>query len=122
FPPDPLSDRLMHRIITDFCEDLSSKHILERSCKVCACLYLKTDLVDLHKCPLDLGILYSPSTYVTRKERNTVEDDIDADPDSVVVKRTHYICDTCYKDLRKNKVPLHALANGNWIGDVPQVL
>ncbi len=40
FPPIPISDKLQHRIITNYCEDMNPANFHESGCAVCGGLTL----------------------------------------------------------------------------------
>ena len=59
---------------------------------------------------------------VTRKEQKNKEDPV-TELDGPVLDRTcNKICDSCRTSILKGNVPSNALANGLWIGEVPEEL
>ena len=55
FPPSPPSNRLMHKIITGFCNDTHPSKFEEAGCAICGQLVVMSDLIELAnvKCSLD---------------------------------------------------------------------
>jgi hypothetical protein len=78
------------------------------------------DLQHLSDIYLDLDILIRED--VTQKECMRSEDQIQGLKGPVLNKKSDHICKACYSSLSKGKVPLFALANGNWLGEIPSVL
>ena len=69
---------------------------------------------------IDLSFLHQDG--ITRKERLNPSDPI-ADLDEPILDYNFdSICNKCYKSMTKKKIPIPALANGKWIGDVPTEL
>jgi hypothetical protein len=59
---------------------------------------------------------------ISRKERRTVEDPITDLKGPVLDDSCKKICSTCQQALQKGKVPKYALANGLWLGSIPDEL
>jgi len=59
---------------------------------------------------------------VTRKERLAFEDPVQELGGPVIDSSCKDICQTCLRSLEKGKVPKLALANGLWLGPVPNAL
>ena len=66
-----------------------------------------------------LKILEAPS--VTKKERHKISDDLQEYP-LAIDHSCKTICNSCHGSLRNGKIPKMALANGLWLGQVPDVL
>jgi len=120
FPPPPVTPALQHMIISNACQDMSSNQISESGCAVCGQLTLVKDLIKLSEAHVDLNILINPG--ITQVEWFTSEDPIKDINDPVLVKDLYKLCKTCHKSLSKGKVPLASLANGKWLGDIPNQL
>ena len=120
FPPLPVTPALQHMIISNACQDMSSDQISESGCAVCGQLTLVKDLIKLSEAHVDLNILINPG--ITQVERFTSEDPIKDIDGPVLVKSLHKLCKTCHKSLLKDKIPLASLANGKWLGDIPNQL
>ncbi|KAH6867501.1 hypothetical protein BKA70DRAFT_1063735, partial [Coprinopsis sp. MPI-PUGE-AT-0042] len=120
FPPPVPSLLLQEKIIRNFCADLSPERVEEAGCCVCGQLKLKTDLIEAHQANLDLSILVSPG--MTRRERISLEDPI-CDVEGPIVDNTGFgVCSACRPSLRAGEIPKVSLANGLWLGQVPDVL
>ncbi|KDR65457.1 hypothetical protein GALMADRAFT_81852, partial [Galerina marginata CBS 339.88] len=120
FPPQPLTDKLQHTIISDFCNDIKPNKFEEAGCAVCGKLTLLTELLKLANLNLNLDILYQPG--VTQIERKSSDDPLEEIQGPVLENDLDSICQTCYKSVSKGKIPMFALANGKWLGKVPPEL
>ncbi len=67
-----------------------------------------------------MSILEVPG--ITRSERHSSEEPISDVPGPVIDPTTPYICLKCRASVREGKVPRSALAQGLWLGKVPEVL
>ena len=120
FPPKPLSAFLQHKIASNFCKDTSPKAFEESGCAVCGKLTLFTELHKLSKLELDLNVLTQQGvTQIERKSSDDVLEDING---PILEQELHNVCNLCYKSISKGKMPQFALANGKWIGKVPEEL
>lgn len=120
FPPCPPSSSQTEQIVNNFCADTSPSAIEESGCAVCGQLKLFTDLIPIDRCDCDLSLLIVSN--VSRQERWSIEEPV-RDLDGPVIDRScKNVCWTCIQSLQKGKTPKHALANGLWIGDVPDEL
>jgi hypothetical protein len=81
-----------------------------------------TPLKHLSKLPSikDLNLL--KSNGVTCVERNQESDPITEIDGPILASNCDKMCNNCEKYLTKGKVPLFALANGMWLGEVPEQL
>ncbi|KDQ25382.1 hypothetical protein PLEOSDRAFT_1013941, partial [Pleurotus ostreatus PC15] len=121
FPPPPPSPELKDQICEDFCNAMSPRIWEESACLVCAQLRPKSKLSDVGECPeINLNLLKRPA--VTRMERHTESDDINEMTEPVVLANCKTICTQCEASLRNSNMPKLALANGLWLGDVPEEL
>jgi hypothetical protein len=120
FPPDPLSKKLSHTIITDFCKDTAPEMFVELGCAVCGRLTQRNKLTNLTDAGVDLNIL--KAVGLTRVERHQQSDPVMDIEGPILDPDCDKVCKTCKVSLSKNKLPLNALANGLWIGKVPEVL
>lgn len=120
FPPPPMTEKDLHKIITNYCNDIQPHNFEEAGCKVCGEL---TKLTNLHHLDgLCFDYLRSHGHEVTRKERKSAEDPIEPIEGPVLDPHCSKICSNCKMYVEKQKMPVCALANGLWIGDVPDVL
>lgn len=122
FPPAPPSSALKREIVRGFCEDLSEENILEEGCAVCGCLGPKKDMVTITDDLFDKSILIDPTGRMTRAERGSSREPIHNIPGPVLDPTCDKVCPTCLGPLKKGNLPKLALANGNWLGEVPDQL
>src|ERR1700723_3407078 len=120
FPPSPPFSELQHTIVSDFCHDMSPSQFIESACAVCGQLTCNRDLQHLSDADLDLDILIREG--VTQEERKHSDDLIQSLEGPVLIENPQCICKSCYNSISKGKMPLLALANGGWLGEVPSVL
>ena len=120
FPPSPLNRHLEYQIISDFCKSTLPNKFEEAGCAVCGKLTPLFDLKSLSNLDLNLDIL--KQSGVTQKERLSSKHPIEDLEGPVLDKSLESICKTCHKSIVKGKVPQMALANGKWLGDIPDVL
>ena len=121
FPPVPLSSELSYTIASDFSDDTSPNKFIESGCAVCAKL---TPLAEMQKLSvvdgLNLSVLEKDG--VTRKEHLKSSDPHRELKGPILATNCQFICNACAKSVSKNQIPLFALANGLWLGDIPEVL
>jgi hypothetical protein len=120
FPPPALMPDLSHQVISNFCRDSSPDQFQEAGCAVCGSLIPLKLLRPLTNISGFLKIL--EVSGVTRSERKTTSDTICEINGPVLDRRCSQVCETCRVSLRRGKVPRLALANGFWLGDIPEVL
>ena len=120
FPPTPLDNELSQKIIYDFCEDSSPSAIEEAGCAVCGQLVPVSQLTRLKGVKNLLHVLQA--TGVTRFERSDMTQPIREYKGPVLDHACNQICNDCRQQVRNGKVPRFALANGLWLGAVPDVL
>jgi len=120
FPPSAPTSELQHTILYDACNSMSPTRFTEMGCTVCGRLTPISELQSLANSRLDLRILINP--YATRQERFSEADPISCLPGPVIERTLSQLCKTCHHSIAKGKVPSMALANGNWIGDIPKEL
>jgi len=119
FPPEPVDKVVIHEVVTAACAKTRSEMFEEAGCAVCGQLVPTSKLSKLSAVKHYLQILNIPGT--TRQERFTKNDKIKSYP--IAIDHTcNRICNDCRSTLRLGKVPRYALANGLWIGAVPEVL
>src|SRR6266700_3149648 len=111
---------LQYKILSNFCNDTSFKNFEESGCAVCGKLTLLTDLQNLSELELNLDVLIQQG--VTQRERKSSSDHLNDIDGPILEKDLNNICKLCYKSISKGKMPLFALANGKWIGRVPDEL
>jgi hypothetical protein len=120
FLPRPLNDRETRTVIRRYCDTMSPANFVEDGCAICGCLRPLKELTPLAEYAGDLTILEKEG--VTRKERFTIEDPIEELSGPVIAEGCSNICIECQLSLDKGVVPKLALANHNWVGEVPEQL
>ena len=120
FPPSPPSKRLMHKIISGFCNDTHPSKFEESGCAACGQLVVMTKLMKLTdvKCSLDPLVRKG----VTRLPQSSLDDPIREIDGPIVDVNCKHICHECVGFLEKKVMPPMALANGLWVGNVPKEL
>jgi hypothetical protein len=120
YPPPPLDDALSHKIISDFCANSNKTSIEEAGCGVCGQLVPTAQLTRLKAVKNLLTVLENPDvTWVQRKKNS---DPVRGYKGPVLDYSRDSICNGCRKHLRNGRVPRNALANGLWLGPVPEEL
>ena len=120
FPPSPTTCPQIEQIVNDFCADTSSSTFEESGCAVCGRLWPHAELTPFQDCACDLSLLIAGG--VIRKERLSTDNGVEEHSGPVVDKSCTNICETCIRSLGKGKVPKQALANGFWLGSMPDEL
>lgn len=120
FPPPPLPFEDETEIIRDFCKDIAPSRFQESGCAVCGQLTPETNLVPLSTTNCSLEPLIEPG--LVRLERRCGRQPILYDNGPVMEKTLSNVCVGCLADLDKGRRPLNALANGLWVGAVPNEL
>ncbi|KAI0337780.1 hypothetical protein BDW22DRAFT_1304415, partial [Trametopsis cervina] len=129
FPPRKLTPREIADKIANWTEALSPAKIAERPCAVCGQLTLLVKQSSVPMSELDLTHLAVPG--VTRAERSRASDPIVelsgpilhqggiTQQDSQLIV---HMCPPCLVAVRRHHIGRHSLANGIWLGDVPDAL
>lgn len=120
FPPKPPTPAQIEQIVNDFCTDTSPASFKETGCAVCGQLKAFVEMTPISKTDCDLALLCRPE--VSRLERKCSSDPIMGLQGPIIDQSCHHVCSTCLLSLRKAKIPKHALANGLWLGHVPDEL
>ncbi|KAF7972078.1 hypothetical protein HWV62_19157 [Athelia sp. TMB] len=121
FPPTPILDRERGGIIANFCKAQAAIKFEEVGCAVCAQLVKKTESRNLKEAQIDLSLLHGiPGS--TWKERFKASQPIEEVDGPLLAPGCKNICNTCYGFLDKNRLPMNSLANGLWLGQVPNAL
>jgi hypothetical protein len=76
FPPSPPSKTLCRKIVSDFCHATAPENFEEAGCCVCGKLTLCTDLLKLDSLRLNMDVLTSDGSSLTRIERKSSTDPI----------------------------------------------
>jgi hypothetical protein len=123
FPPQPLSLDTKNQIIEDFCKELSPERIIEAGCAVCGGLTMQQSLLPMADFGTDFFLpLCRPGGGVTKCERLTSLDPHSEIPGPVILPGCLGACSSCLGALRRGKCPRMSLANGGWLGEVPDCL
>jgi hypothetical protein len=122
FPPEPLSKNLTHTIASGFCKAMAPSRFVESGCAVCGRLTIKSELIKLSEIEWDLGLLARDGEGVTRLERFAEVDSIQEIKGPILDPKCDSVCKGCDHILLTGHVPIMALANDLWIGDVPEQL
>ncbi|TFK66986.1 hypothetical protein BDN72DRAFT_771328, partial [Pluteus cervinus] len=119
YPPEPVKQSFFDSIIEDYCNATKSEVLEEGGCTVCgqlkplSCMTSKKQLSGL------FGVLQVEGVAKIERETSS-EPEWNNEP--VVDLACDKVCEECRIALRKVKIPANALANGLWIGPVPEVL
>src|SRR5882762_6630237 len=119
FPPAPPSTELCRNIVSAFCDDTSPDVFEEAGCAVCGKLTPICEMEELSEVE-NVGLLKGDG--VTRKARYKSSDPVKELKGSILAPGCSRVCFICIESLDKNKMPLLALANGLWIGEIPDEL
>lgn len=122
FPPPPPPTKLKETIIRNWCEDTSPNRFMESGCAVCGQLNPVDLLSKLSETDCDLEILNRAGMGVTRLERSCDDDPIQEIKGPILDNACSKICRACEDSLIMGLIPKYALANGLWLGAVPEQL
>jgi Helitron helicase-like domain at N-terminus/PIF1-like helicase len=120
YPPPPFNDAHSRKIISNFCAKSDKTLIEEAGCSVCGQLVPTAQLTRLKAVKNLLNVLEVPD--VTRIQRKKDSDPIRGYKGPVLDYSCDRICDGCRHHVRNGKVPRNALANGLWLGPIPEEL
>ncbi|THU95126.1 hypothetical protein K435DRAFT_666976, partial [Dendrothele bispora CBS 962.96] len=118
FPPLPPHDNLIGRIITDWKNDFVN--INETGYAVCGQIKPQTDMTALKNMKNYLHILNQSG--VTRKERKCLSEPITEISGPTLLESSAWTDVHVITSLREGKTPRISLANGFWLGTVPDEL
>lgn len=129
FPPEPHSKRSFSKFVAEWADAVSEYSLRERACGVCGQLKVVADVQELAVDSDLLRVLCVPS--VTRAERFHADDAVRSIDGPVLCSAGVYerdgrrycaVCGLCLRALKRRSLPQLSLANGLWIGDVPEVV
>ncbi|KAJ7029808.1 hypothetical protein C8F04DRAFT_962425 [Mycena alexandri] len=121
FPPKPPSEKLLCTIAHNFCRDMNPTAFEEAGCAVCGQSAILEELTPLRDLTFPLDILEGDG--VTQMERGFNDHEEAQEIEGPVVDLAcDSVCVECEEHLSKGVVPPLALANGFWIGPIPEVL
>jgi len=119
FPPAPPSVELFHNIVSNFCADTSPEMFEEAGCVVCGKL---TPICEMEERSEIENISLLKVDGVTRKARCKSSDPVRELRGPVLAPGCTRACSICLESLGEKKMPTLALANGLWIGEIPDEL
>jgi hypothetical protein len=119
FPPAPPSAELCQNIILDFCADTSPNVFEEAGCAVCGKL---TPIWEMEECSEVENLNLLKVDGVTRKARCKSTDPVRQLRGPILAPGCSRVCPICVEFLDKKKLPTLALANGLWVGEIPDEL
>ncbi|KZT18052.1 hypothetical protein NEOLEDRAFT_1025751, partial [Neolentinus lepideus HHB14362 ss-1] len=122
FPPGPPSQQHLQHIIHEFSMSQCPELIEEAGCAICGILYPKSVMNNLSDYESFMHLISINSIMVTRKEHCRSSDKITCILGPVLAHGCQHVCPECSVSLHKGEAPLHALANGLWLGKVPSAL
>ena len=99
---------------------MDKSNIEEAGCAVCGEITPVRNLSQVKNIKKLLHILTTPG--VTRKERKNQNDPLQEYSGPILDYTCNQVCDHCWGCIRKGKTPCLALANGLWLGKVPDEL
>ena len=121
FPPRLPSKKLIHKIISEFCDNTHPSKLLEAGCAVCGQLKKITDMLEWCNVSCSFELLIQEG--VRKIERKSEHEEIKEFVGPVIDEDCEHICKECYKFLKKGKTPdNNALCNGFWVGKIPEEL
>jgi len=119
FPPPPLSSSLLKKIVHNFCSEFSVSNVEEAGCMVCGQLCLIKNMHHREQVHVDLSPLHSSFTRVERMASNQP---ITSLLGPILAPSCSHICSECLSSFKVGNKPPKSLANGFWLGTVPDVL
>ena len=119
FPSSPPSAELCQNIVSDFCADTSPDVFEETGCAVCGKL---TPICTMEELSEVENVSLLKADGVTRKARSKGSDPVKELRGPILAPACNKVCPICADSLDKTKVPTLALANGLWIGEIPDEL
>ncbi|KAG2020179.1 ATP-dependent DNA helicase PIF1 [Coprinopsis cinerea AmutBmut pab1-1] len=120
YPPMPINRKDVARCVEGYTGALETSKIEEFPCASCAQLVRLSEALPFDKSKDSLSVLEVSSVAVL--ERKSSIDPIEPLRGPILVPGASIICGPCDSSLSKGKMPLLALANGLWIGEVPNEL
>ncbi|EJD37253.1 hypothetical protein AURDEDRAFT_73414, partial [Auricularia subglabra TFB-10046 SS5] len=121
FPPPPMGPEGLSGISDGYCGRLKPEYIEEEGCAVCGKLTSTRTLEPISTyCKQIDELLCAPG--ITRIARDHQTEPIRHIEVPLLAPDCAGVCSDCAVSLRKDKVPKFSLANGIWVGDVPNVL
>src|ERR1700685_1034030 len=113
------STDLCQKIVSEFSADTAPEVFEEAGCAVCGKLTPICEMEELSEVE-NVGLLKVDG--VTRKTRSKSSDPVKELRGPILAPGCSRVCPICVESLEKKKVPTLALANGLWIGKIPDEL
>ena len=120
FPPLRLSNDDIAAIVSDWCDATDAHSITETACAVCGELVAASTVTRVASASLDLSILTRVGVSVVADYPALYEDAVFHNSETSEAEID--ICCQCLRAVKGNRLPKRALANGLWIGNIPDVL
>ncbi|KAJ3819328.1 hypothetical protein F5880DRAFT_1489869, partial [Lentinula raphanica] len=121
YPPPPLTQVKINEVITQWNDEFASSKFEEGGCAVCGQLTPMYQLSSLNHMANYLSVL--ETNGITRKCRKSLQDPIEEEQGPVLDNTAgNRVCNTCRAALRKGSVPKISLAQGLWLGNIPDEL
>lgn len=131
FPPRPVEKQRMVEMAQEFAVAMSASSVAEGPCAVCGRLKFYTEMTTYEMDKMNLAVLARGHEGVAVRERRDPGVSVDVVSGPILCEagtfvsdgcRYMYICKPCLGGIQTRRLPRHALANGLWIGDRPDVL
>jgi len=106
-------------IVSDFCADTSPETFEEAGCAVCGKL---TQICEMEELSEVENISMLKVDGVTRKARFQSSDPVKELRGPILAPGCSKVCPICVESLDKGNMPTLALANGLWVGEIPDEL
>jgi hypothetical protein len=119
FPPNPPSADLCQKIVSNFYADTAPEVFEEAGCAVCGKLTPVCEMEELSDVE-NINLLKVDG--VTRKTRCKSSDPVRELRGPILAPDCSRVCPTCVESLENKKMPTLALANGLWVGKIPDEL
>ena len=119
FPPSPPSAELCQNIVSNFCADTSAEVFEEAGCAICGKL---TPICEMEELSEVENVNLLKVDGVTRKTRCKSTDPVSELRGPILAPGCSRVCSICVESLDKKKMPTLALANGLWVGEIPNEL
>src|SRR6204780_1896282 len=119
FPPNQPSTDLCQKIVSGFSADTAPEAFEEDGCAVCGKLTPVREMEELSDVE-NINLLKVDG--VTRKARCKSSDPVRELRGPILAPDCSRVCPICVESLEKKKMPILALANGLWVGKIPDEL
>lgn len=125
FPPCPADNETKERVINAWADNQTADAIEEIGCAICGTLCPRREMSRMNElCERELSLLtidLSSENPCTREESGR-SSTASATAGPVLLNGLTHACATCMSFLKRDKTPPESLANGLWVGEVPDAL